>query len=200
MKWLMALHMVLAVPLLVIIGLAITLGHSDDSPQRSPISLNAMCALPCWRGIEPGAVFIARANRILTGEGYTARNVAQDRRHIHYFPPDQRCAVRLEHTDAVVTETRFLFCPDLRAGDVINAMGKPHSLSPNFLFYRFGDGVIRVRLRPDSCQDSLSPNTQVAYVSLSVEKFPLVGQIQWQGFAPNWRYFRESPHVPPVAC
>lgn len=200
MRRFLGLHVAVALPLLLITGLAMALGNANDSQSRSPVGLGASCALPCWRGIQPGEIFIAQANRILIGQGYTARNFAGDINHIQYLPPHEECAVRLQHIAAIVIETRFLSCPDLRVGDVVAALGRPHSLAANFVFYRYDKGIISVRLRPRSCTDTLSPRTQVSYISLTIQQPPLVGQIRWQGFAPNWRYFQTAPHVPPLAC
>jgi len=200
MKRLLILYGMLAIPLLTMTIGAIAVGGADETQARSPVSLAARCPLPCWRGIEPGKIGIVRANRILMGEGYTSQPVARDRRHIHYIPPDEHCVVRLEHFEALVIETRLVACPGLRTGDIIAALGAPHSIGPNFMFYRFGDGIVRIRLRPRNCHDTLSPHTEVAYISLHIAETPQARELNWQGFAPNWRYLRVSPQVPPLAC
>ena len=192
-------YILIVIPFATMVGAARALGGTSHA--RSPVNLTSTCELPCWRGIEPGRMLIDQANHLLRDQGYKIVYVMTDRSHTHYFLSTHQCAVRLEHNpDDLVTEVRLVFCPGLQTGDIITTLGKPHTLGPNFLIYQFGDGVVRVRLRPRNCDDSLSPHTGVAYISLRAAESPTAGRIQWQGFAPNWRYFQAAPHIPPLAC
>ena len=173
-----------------------------DDRSPSPIQRTSRCVLPCWRGIQPGVTFIEQANGVFLGRGYNTQRSPQNLTSTYYepVPPDRGCSVRLQQREALVTEIRFTNCADLRLGHVIAALGEPDTLSPNFIYYQFETGFVRLRLQPTDCTERLSPNTPITYISLSAdESLPQV-TASWLGFAPNWRYFRTSPHIPPLAC
>lgn len=199
MKHLLAILLLLTVCLTCGIAGARTLAAS---PGPSPIQRTTRCLLPCWRGIQPGQTLIEQANGVFLGEGYNTQRSPQSRSSIYYepVPPERECSVRLQQRDAVVTETRLTDCDGLQLGHIVLALGQPDYLTPNFVVYRFPRGIVRLRLEARDCADRLSPYTSISYISLSADDTPPDESASWLGFAPNWRYFRTAPHIPPLAC
>jgi hypothetical protein len=166
----------------------------------SPVSRSTNCPLPCWRGIQPGEIFIAQANRIMIGQGYMAQDRATNRAYIRYLPHDSTCAVRLQHEEAVVNEIRLSDCPALRLGDVMVELGRPDGIATNRLYFNFDTGRLRVQLSLQECSTHLSPFVPIDYLSLTPDTAMLADDAMWRGFAFAWRYQRLQPGVMPLAC
>ena len=201
MRFLLIIAGLLNIILLSLI-LLVRLAEQTGGESRSPVFITPDCHPPCWNGIYPGETQVNIANQLLLERSGTIPQNSPQNLNPYYMPElsDANCTVNLQQRNTVIVETRLLSCHNLSAGDLIAELGQPTSLAPNFLIYTFNSGVVRVRLRPADCRESLSPFTQVDYISLSSEANPMVGTIRWHGFAPNWHYHRFPPQLPPLAC
>ncbi|MAS32664.1 MAG: hypothetical protein CL610_01580 [Anaerolineaceae bacterium] len=200
MKKLLLIQVMLATILAVLSGAAMGAGRLN-AESRSPVRRNAFCELPCWRGIQPGETFTARANRIMLAQGFTAQATGS---RINYLPPDDSsaCMVSMQSVDAVVTSLHLNACPALQLGDVLLELDQPYSLAPNQLTFAYENGSVRVQLYPPACNKHLSPYAKVQFITLTSRQADLDGGIQarWQGFALPWRYMRAMPTVVVLAC
>lgn len=191
----------IAAVLLMLMAASIGLGQADTEP-RSPVRRGAFCDLPCWRGIRPGETLIAQANRIMLSQGYNPQNTGAS--VIMYTLSVFDCTIRIRHRQAVVTEIQIWDCPGLRLGDVLNALGQPDHIAPNFLTYNFDAGAVRMQLYPHlpTCDAALSPYAPVQFIFLSnqVTPQPESGEPSWRGFALPWRYRRAQPNVTVLVC
>ncbi|MGQ9886901.1 MAG: hypothetical protein ACUVSX_00280 [Aggregatilineales bacterium] len=186
---------------LALLALAAGLFGRLADPPVTALADSPRCALPCWNGIRPGEMLVPRASQILVSQGYDPSSDAQDRAHMHYAPRPhvEGCAVRLEHYNAIVTETRLSNCPGLRLGDVLAALGPPEGVQPGLLQFSFRGGQVRVKLRQDGCAPRLSPRLPVSSISLSADAQPS-GYIPWRGFMSPHHYLRLYPAVVLLSC
>lgn len=170
-------------------------------PADSPLTGSDRCAPPCWNGIRPGEIYVPRASHILVNLGYDPSSSALDRTHVYYTPQETitGCNVRLEHFDAIVTETRLTNCPGLRLGDLLAALGPPEGIQPGLLLFAFQGGQVHVKLAADGCAPRLTPHLPVAYVSLSAAGRQ-AGYAPWHGFMSPYHYLRLYPGVVLLTC
>lgn len=170
-------------------------------PAGHPFGSGDRCALPCWNGIRPGELYIPRASQILVSLGYDPSTNALDRTHVYYTPREgvSGCHVRLEHFDAIVSETRLTSCAGLRLGDVMAALGPPDGVQPGMLLFAFRGGQVRVKLAADGCAPRLSPYLPVDYLSLSAGPRQ-AGIAPWNGFMSTFHYLLRFPGVVLLSC
>lgn len=189
----------LALALAGLILLARALG-SLLMPDLSPVAGDGRCVAPCWRGVLPGAVFIANANNILLSQGYTPQNSIDNRIRMIYQAPDETCTARLDHQDARVTEIRLSECNDLRLGDVMATLGPPDGFAPGAQTFVFASGSAVVRTDGDGCSGRLSLLLPVRSISLTPPGSTLRADTPWRGFMPAWAYRRLLPERAYLGC
>lgn len=184
---------------LLLIGASMAAGAVSEAAHEL-FQHHPQCPLPCWKGINPGRTRIDPANQIMLNMGYNAENTPSNRLRLSYPAPDStRCAVQIEHREAVVTEMRLYSCPGLRLGDVLLGLGRPDGMQPGNMIFYFQQERVWAKLHVNGCVPRLSPLLPVQEIRMAAEgaSNPLV---RWQGFLPVREYIRQFPRVLMLSC
>ncbi len=184
---------------LLLIGGSMTLGAAlEDAP--TVLQHHPQCALPCWRGINPGRTHIDPANQIMLNMSYNAENTMINRTRLSYPAPDAaRCAVQIEHREAIVTEMRLYQCPGLRLGDVLLALGRPDGVQPGNMIFYFQGSRVWAKLHVNGCAPRLSPFLPVQELRMSIASAG-DSRVSWQGFLRPREYVRQFPETLLLTC
>lgn len=181
--------------LLIVVGTMI--GQTTDTTPQIALELRELpgCEFPCWKNITPQQTSLARANRLISGAGYTNMTSPAgiaDGRFLYSLPDTERCNIIVASEDAMVTRIRLNRCPPTRLGDLIRLLGEPEGLMTDRFGLLFQEGRVVVYAQRIICERRFTPHTFIGVIEIHNDAQSRYMVYPWRGFVDLQTYMTRS--------